>query len=240
MISTPNPEDIDVVILCGGLGTRLRSVINDRPKVMAEINKRPFLDILIDYIASYKFRRFILCIGHMGDVIKKYYEKKDKNLTVLFSEEKEPLGTGGAIINAEALIKSDPFLAINGDSLCRIDIKEFLKFHIEKKAVASIALVSPERDADYGVVTLDSNQRIISFNEKAKPDVDAYISAGMYFFSRDIIGYVPANTNYSLEYDLFPNIIDKGIYGYITGEKLIDIGTPERYTKAEEFLNELQ
>lgn len=232
-----NPEDIDVVILCGGLGTRLRGIINDRPKVMAEIKGRPFLDILIDHISDYKFKRFILCVGYMKEFIKEYYEKKDTGLTILFSEEKDLLGTAGAIKKVETMIKSNPFLVMNGDSFCNINLRNFLDFYIGKKASASIALVLPEKDVDYGVVTLNSNQRILNFNEKAKLNTDRFINAGMYFFNRDILEFIPSNINYSLEYDLFPRILDKGIYGYITKAKLIDIGTPERFKMAEKFLS---
>ncbi len=235
MISIPRPEDTDVIILCGGLGTRLRSTISDRPKVMAEVNSRPFLDILIGYVADYGFKRFILCTGYMKDVIRKYYEYRNTGLIILFSEEKDLLGTAGAIKNAGAFIKSNPFLAMNGDSFCEIDIRAFLDFHINKKAVVSIALASPDKDPDYGAVTIDDNQRVISFNEKVRPDADSFISAGVYFFNRDILNLIPINTNYSLEHDLFPKIIDKGIYGYVTGKRLIDIGTPERFKKAEGF-----
>lgn len=232
----PKPEDTDVVILCGGFGNRLRGIINNRPKVMAEINGRPFIDILIDYILGYKFKRFILCVGYMKEFIKEYYEKKNKSLTVLFSEEKELLGTAGAIKNAEYLIKSNPFLTLNGDSFCNIDLGSFMDFHISKEASASIALVPPEKDADYGVVILDNNQRIVSFNEKTRTDTDSFISAGIYLFNRDILKFIPTNINYSLEYNLFPSIIDKGVYGHVTEGKLIDIGTPERYKMAGKFL----
>lgn len=232
-----NPEDIDVVILCGGLGTRLRRTIDDRPKVMAEINGRPFLDFLIDYISDFKFKRFILCIGYMKEFIKGYYEKKNTGFEIFFSEEKVQLGTAGAIKNAESLIKSNPFLVMNGDSFCDINLRSFLGFHISKKTSASIALVIPEMDADYGVVTLDSNQRILNFNEKAKPNTYAFINAGMYFFNRDIFEFIPSDINYSLEYELFPRILDKGIYGYITKANLIDIGTPARFKMAENLLS---
>lgn len=240
MVPISNLGDIDVVILCGGLGRRLKGIINDRPKAMAEINSRPFLDILIDYIAGYKFKRFILCVGYMKDVIKRYYEKRSGGLRILFSEERELLGTAGAIKNAEALIKSNPFLVMNGDSFCRINLRSFLDFHIGKKALASIALVPPEKDTDYGAVAVDSKQRLTSFNEKSIPAARGLTSAGIYFFCRDIFKFIPLRINYSLEYDLFPNLINKGnkgIYGYITKEKLVDIGTPERYKMAKDFLS---
>lgn len=239
MTSVSNPEDIDVVVLCGGLGTRLRAAVNGKPKVMADINSRPFLAILIDYIAGFKFKRFILCVGYMGHVIREYYENRMSNirdLTLLFSEEKELLGTAGAIKNAEALIRSNPFLVVNGDSFCRMDTRKFLDFHIKKKSSLSIALGLPEKEADYGNVALGSEEYIISFDEKAKSDTGNFLNAGVYLFNSDVLELIPPKISYSLEYDLFPRSIDNGIYGFITGEKVIDIGTPERYEKAGELL----
>ncbi len=233
MISTYNPEDIDVIILCGGLGTRLRGIINDRPKVMTEINSRPFLDILIDYISNYQFKHFILCVGYMSDAIKEYYGKKSCDLTILFSEEKEPLGTAGAIKNAEALIKSNPFLAMNGDSLCKINIQDFLSFHDSKKAMVSIALTTVEKPIDYGMVRMNKDQKIIAFNEKVFINSINLVNAGMYLFDRRIFEEIPVGRKLSLEYDLFPRILDKGVYGYVTDKELFDIGTPERLEMAK-------
>jgi len=222
------PQEIDVVILCGGLGTRLRGIIDDRPKVMAEINGRPFLDILIDYIKDYKFRRFILCVGYMSDVIKEYYIKKSSDMAILFSEEREPLGTAGAIKNAEKLIRSEIFLVLNGDSICEIDLEDFLRFHNSKKALHSIVLAAIDDPADYGVIKLDENQKIISFSEKTAVQGVSLVNAGIYLMNMTVLGDIPSGQRFSLEYDLLPKILDKGIYGYITDRKLMDIGTPER------------
>ncbi len=125
---------MDVIILCGGLGMRLRDVVGDRPKSMAEISGRPFLDILVDYVARYGFTHFILCTGFKGDLIKRYYKNKRGRLIFVVSDEDQPLGTAGAIKNAESFIESDMFLVLNGDSLCEIDIEDFIKFHIGKGA----------------------------------------------------------------------------------------------------------
>ena len=241
MPSTLNPKEIDVLILCGGFGKRLRDVINNRPKPMAEINGRPFLDILIDYVASYGFRRFILCIGYMGDVIKQYYQERGSSLTILFSEEREPLGTGGAIKNTEPLIQSNPFLVMNGDSFCPIDLCAFLDFHTSKGALLSIALVKAKETQDYGVIALGESQRIVSFDEKrvgagfcsSPVEGNSFINAGIYLFDNHTLSTIPSHKNFSLEYDLFPKIINREFYGYVTSETLIDIGTPERYEKAK-------
>ncbi len=232
------PRKIDVVLLCGGLGTRLKKVIHDRPKPMAEINRRPFLDILIDYAFGYGFRRFILCTGYKGDVVRKYYETKDTHATFLFSEEKEALGTGGAIKNAEPMVQSDVFLVMNGDSFCGLNMLDFLNYHNSTKAFASIALVKKEKSQDCGVVSMDGNGRVTSFHEKIETEGMSFVSAGVYLFCTEVLSLVPAHKNYSLEFDLFPTLVqNKAVYGFCTNQQLIDIGTPERYELAKKIFD---
>ena len=228
-------QDIDVVVLCGGLGTRLHSVVDDRPKSMVEINGKPFLDILIEYIAHYGFIRFILCTGYKGDSIKRYYESKNGKWKFLISEEKEPLGTAGAIKKAESFIKSDIFLVVNGDSLCEMDIKEFLKFHVRKGAFISIVLTSIGNSLDCGVIRLNKDQKIISYSEKVPIRGDGFVNAGIYFFNRKVLEEIRSGEKLSLEYDIFPGILDKGAYGYVTKKVLLDIGTPERLERARDY-----
>ena len=228
-----NSKEIDVIVLCGGLGKRLRSVISDRPKPMAEIGHRPFLDILIAYTSRYGFRRFILCLYYMKEVIKEYYRGKG----IIFSEEEEPLGTGGAIKKAEPLIKSSPFLVMNGDSFIPLDLNKFITFHSEKKAAVSIALAKAEKTEDYGAVRLGDDERIVNFSEKRKEK--GLVNAGVYLFKRNVLSLIPSSTNYSLEYDLFPRMVGKGLYGYQTDETLIDIGTPKGYKRAQEMFKDV-
>jgi NDP-sugar pyrophosphorylase family protein len=229
-----NIEEIDVVILCGGKGTRFMSVIKDCPKPMVEICNRPFLDILIEYIASYGFKRFVLCIGYMKDYIKQYYNSKRVSLEIVFSEEEELLGTGGAVKNAEPFIKSDIFLVANGDSFCPLNINKFVNFHALQEAEISAALIKSKNTGDYGSVVLDDTQRIISFNEKVQNE-DGFVNGGVYLFNKNILCLIPTGTAYSLEYDFFPEIINRKFYGYLYEGEFVDIGTPERYEKAERF-----
>jgi D-glycero-alpha-D-manno-heptose 1-phosphate guanylyltransferase len=112
-------KDIDVFILCGGLGSRLRAVSKGNPKPMVIVNGRPFVDSIIDYFAGFGCRRFVLGTGYKAKVIEDYYcENKRSELKILFSREKTPLGTGGAVKKARKLLASDPVLVINGDSIC--------------------------------------------------------------------------------------------------------------------------
>ena len=225
-------RDIDVLILCGGKGERLKCVVSDRPKPMAEVNSKPFLDILIDYISGFGFRRFILCLGYGSDYIKKYYKNKNTDLKILFSEEKTPLGTGGAIKNAELKVRSNPFLVINGDSFCKLDLNEFINFYFINNALFSIVLVKDEEGKGKGTVTLGDSQEVISFDEKANTGHSALVNAGIYLFEKRIFSMIPPNKNFSFEYELAPGIVNNRFYGFITGESLIDIGTSEGYREA--------
>lgn len=226
--------NMDVLILCGGKGSRLQKVLSDRPKPMAEINGRPFLDILINYVSSFGLRRFILCAGYMSDYIYQHFSSESKPLEFVFSKEKMPLGTGGAVKNAEKFIKTSPFLVMNSDSFCPVDLSSFLNFHINKGALLSMVVAQAESSGDFGSIVLDGSKRVVRFEEKVSKD-KALINAGIYLFEKDVLSAIPRDVEYSLEYDFFPNLVGQKFYGFTTGARLIDIGTPERYEQAKRF-----
>lgn len=231
------PENLDVVILCGGIGKRLKSILGTQPKPMAEINGRPFLDILIEVVANFGFKRFILCIGYMGKTIKQYYEeKKNPAIEIFLSEEAKPLGTAGAVKNAESIIRSSPFLVMNGDSLCKLNLYEFINFHKDTEASFSMVLVKSRGSDDCGRVRLDNSQRIISFDEKVEAQRGDLINAGIYLLEKSLFPKIPSNKKFSLEYELFPKLVKEKFYGYITNEELMDIGTPDRYLRTKQQL----
>jgi len=229
-------SDIDVYILCGGLGKRLRKISRSIPKPMVKIAGRPFLNFIIRYMAGFGFRRFILGVGYKGEMIERYYRNnKSAGVDIIFSKETKLLGTGGALKKARKLIKSRQFIVLNGDSFCRFNPVEFFKFHWQKKALASILLRRMPDGRDYGEVKVDSSRRILNFNEKSARAKRCLINAGVYLFDRRIFGLMPGLTEFSLERDLFPGIIRKKIFGYIYRGFFIDIGTPERYRKAQKY-----
>ena len=232
-----NANSIDTVILCGGMGTRLQSVLQDKPKPMADFNDRPFLDLLIEHIGKSGFKRFILCTGHKGDLIKNYFEKKNDEKTYLISQEPSPLGTAGAIKHAEPAITSDIFLAMNGDSFCEMDLESFLNFHIAKNAMASVCLAPMKDTSDYGSVALSEDDAIISFNEKPDTRPSGWVNAGIYLFSKKLLNLIPAGEKISLEQEIFPSLIGKGLFGFTSQSQLLDIGTPERLDHARTILN---
>jgi len=225
-------EDIDTVILCGGLGTRLKDLTQNLPKPMVDIHGQPFLDILINYASSFGFNRFILCSGYKAEVISKYYSEKKDGIEYVFSKEEVPLGTGGALVNATKLIRSKVFLGLNGDSICQVNLKNFYNFHLSKKAKVSIALTSTDDPGDYGCITLNEHHEIIQFNEKSTSKTNRnLINTGIYLIDRELIDSFPLNKKISLEYDMFPAFTNNTLYGYIDNAQLFDIGTPERLDK---------
>ncbi|MDO8537077.1 MAG: nucleotidyltransferase family protein [bacterium] len=225
---------IDVVILAGGLGTRLKSVISDRPKVLADVGGRPFLDILIKDLLKTGFERIILSTGHLKDKIKDHYAGKG----IFFAEEESPLGTGGGIKNAEPLVQGENFLAMNGDSWIAggVDLAALYDFHNKKNALVTIALTRPRSEKDYGAVFLDDDGKILAFNEKNKEEKDHFLNAGIYFMKKDVFSRMPSYP-FSIESDFFPKLVGDGLYGFVVEGEVIDIGTPERYEAAKKISN---
>ena len=229
-------KDIDVFILCGGEGKRLRKISGRIPKPMVRIGQRVFLDIVIDYLRESGFRRFILGIGYKAHFIKRYYdEHKIPGIEVIFSQEKRPLGTGGAVKKAKNLIKSKSFLVLNGDSFCRFRPLDLLNFHKKKKAVVSILLRKVLSGADYGMVKLDKTNRIVDFNEKNSLSKKCFVNAGIYVFDKKVFGLMPQQQAFSLEQEFFPKLSETNFFGYTKSGFFIDIGTPERYLRANKY-----
>lgn len=233
-----NPSDMDVVILCGGKGSRLQKAVKGWPKPMVQINEKPFLEILIKCFSGFGFRRFILCTGYMFEAIDQYYKDQGGDLEIVISNEDEPLGTGGAVKNAEKNIRSEHFIVTNGDSFCQVDLSEMLDLHFQRQALMTMALVKAKATSEAGTVRLDVSGRIIDFQEKIKGVGNVYINAGIYLFQKKVLSKIKYGQKYSLEYDLFPNLITADCFGYISNQKLIDIGTPQRLKSARGYFKD--
>lgn len=231
-----NPlNNTDVLVLCGGLGSRLGSMTKDTPKPMLPVQGGPFIKLLVDYIADFGFRRFILCAGYKSEIIENYLQIGFPSLSVLVSKEAVPLGTAGAIKNAENLIQSETFLVTNGDSFCRFDLKFFYEFHKKNGKMASIALIpkSPHvKPEEVGLVTISTESQITNFLEKGQSVPDGFVNSGLYYFNKSFLDFIPPQRSVSLEKETFPSLLKEGIAGFVTGGELVDIGTPDRYAKA--------
>ena len=221
----------DAVILCGGMGTRLQPILPDRPKGLAPILGRPFMDILIDELIRQGFRRAVLCVGYMRELIIRQYQRRE-GIEIAFSEETKQLGTGGAIKNALGQISTETFIVLNGDSFCEVNLNAVAQFHCNRKASATVVLSpSDSNRSDAGVVSLGEYERIESFEEKKVSSAKPYINAGIYVFRKRLWTQVQADT-FSLERDYLPLLInEKNVFGYTVYNPVCDIGTPERYRR---------
>lgn len=232
------PASTDVVLLCGGLGTRLRAVLPDGQKTMAGTPRGPFLRILVRWAAEHGFRRFLFCTGHHGSSVEAYFQDlgksdgfcRDSGLVFAFSREDSPLGTGGALRRALPLLRSQSVLVLNGDSHCPMDLPRLLLFHEERGGAASVVVVDPGARRDGGFVKVGPQERVLSFQERV-PDPSCFLNAGIYLLGRRALEGLPPGPS-SLERDLFPSLLDRGVYACKASERLWDIGTPERL---EEF-----
>jgi NDP-sugar pyrophosphorylase family protein len=232
-------SQITAVILAGGRGVRLRPIVCDRPKVLADVLKRPFITYLLDQIVSAKAHRAVLCTGYMADIIQERLGQAYRSLTLSYSKEVKPLGTGGAVREALPLIQSDPFLIMNGDSYVNLDLNEYLRWFARKKRRASILVTKVADTSRYGSVSLDEDQRVVAFQEKTADGGSGWINAGIYIAKKDAILAIPENTPYSLEKEFLPDLIDKGLYAYKAEGQFIDIGTPKSYALADQFFHNI-
>jgi D-glycero-alpha-D-manno-heptose 1-phosphate guanylyltransferase len=233
-------KDIDAVILCGGKGERIRSVISDKPKVLASVKGVPLLDILLSKLHDQGVSRFILCVGYLREQIMEHVKNlkaENRNFAecdFVFSEEIVPLGTGGALKNARWFIKSKNFIVINGDTLWSVDFKNLYNAHVSNDTALSFTLVDDNQKTDYGRIVLDSNGFASTFLEKGQVVGDSFISAGIYFMKTDIFSHMPSGNSFSLEYDVFPALAqNKLCRGTVVDSGFLDIGTPERYSEAQ-------
>ncbi len=228
--------EITATILAGGFGTRLRSVVSGRPKVLAEVNNRPFIAYLLDQLSQAGVKTVVLCTGYLGEQIKAIFGEYYKGLTLLYSQERSALGTGGALRLALSLFKSEIVLVLNGDSFCQTNLPYFLNWHIVKKAIASLLLTEVSDIGRYGSVRLEMDGKIMSFEEKGMKTGPGLINAGVYLLNHVFLESIPVNTNISLERESFPLWLNKGLYGFLSKGNFLDIGIPQDYATAGHFL----
>lgn len=228
--------DVTAVILAGGLGKRLRPVVSDRPKVLANVLGRPFLEHIFDRIAGFGVRRVVLCAGFMAELLDAAYREGYGDMSIAISREHEPLGTGGAVRNALPLLDSDPALVMNGDSYCTADLAAFFDRHRSAGAERSMLLVRCDECSDYGRVETDRDGHVTAYIEKDGSAGPGWVNAGVYLLSKSAIESIPPEGPVSMERDVFPSWIPEGIQGVRLEGGFLDIGTPERLEQAEDYL----
>jgi len=226
---------VTAAVLAGGLGTRLRSMVTDRPKVLAEIRGQPFLAYLLDQVAAAGVRYVVLCTGYLGEQVRAAFGDSYDSLRLVYSQEPSPLGTAGALRLALPLFKSETVLVMNGDSFCQANLRAFWAWHCARGADATLLLTRMPDTERYGRVHVDANGLVLGFDEKGGNSGPGWVNAGIYLLNHHLLLTIPANRAVSLEREMFPAWIGRGLYGYRSEGRFLDIGTPEAYNTAEQF-----
>jgi NDP-sugar pyrophosphorylase family protein len=221
------------IVLAGGLGTRLRAAVPDRPKPLAPVAGRPFVTHLLDDLEDAGVREAVLCVSHMADAVKAALGDRYRSIRLAYSREATPLGTGGAIRQALPQASSGTVLVANGDSLFRTDLRAFWEWHVARGLHASLLLARVEDAGRFGRVAFDNLGRITEFAEKDGVREPGWINAGLYLLDRSRILSIPPGQPISLEKEVFPRWIPLGLHGRTSEGLFMDIGTPESYRQAE-------
>ncbi len=228
-------SDVPAVLLVGGQGTRLRSVVHDRPKPLAPVGGRPFVCYLLEQLADAGVRKALLCCGYCGEQVPSTLGTQFGPLALEYQQEAGPRGTAGAIMQALPRMAGRTLLVANGDSYCAADLSQFLQYHKERRAGVTMLLTEVDHTGRYGRVECDRQGRIVRFVEKGDCHGPGTINAGVYLFERELLQSLVAAQPKSLERDVFPRLIGRGLFGYAGGRAFLDIGTPESYARAEAF-----
>ena len=225
---------MEAIILAGGFGTRLSTVVSDVPKPMAPIKGRPFLEYLLDDLNEKGINRIILAVGYKKEIIKSHFKEKYKNIDIVYSDEDIPLGTGGAIKKALTLTKDEDIFIINGDTFFDVDLKEMYQFHKKNSSKLTLAIKDMEKFDRYGSLILEED-KIIKFEEKKYID-KGYINGGIYLIDKNLL-IQEKKESFSFEKEILENKnfqIEK--YGYKSEGYFIDIGIPEDYYRFKEII----
>lgn len=222
------------VILIGGLGARLRAFTRQTPKPLLPVLNKPFLRYQLEHLRAAGVRETVLCTSYRSEAFKREIARGGHGLKIRFVHEKTPLGTGGALKNAEPFLKGPgPVLVMNGDVLNMIDLRRYASFHKKNRSELSLAVTKVSDPTAYGLVKLDVGGQVLSFLEKPSADeVETNtINAGAYLINPGLLALIPSTRPSSLERDLFPKLIreERRVFGYHTTSYWIDIGTAERY-----------
>ncbi|MCR6577666.1 D-glycero-D-manno-heptose 1-phosphate guanosyltransferase [Campylobacter insulaenigrae] len=216
---------MQAIVLAGGLGTRLQSVIKDLPKPMAPINGKPFLEYLLQYLQKQGIKEVILSVSYKYELIQEYFKDKFENINIIYNIEKELLGTGGAIKDALKFVKNETFV-LNGDTFFDIDLNK-LFLNGSKICIA----LKQMRDFDrYGAVNIDKFGYISSFEEKAYKK-QGLINGGIYLLKKDLFDDFSLVDKFSFEEFLQENCKTLKIQTQVFDDYFIDIGIPEDYER---------
>ena len=226
---------VTAVVLAGGLGTRLRPVVGDRQKAIADVGGRPFLGRIIDQLEAVGVRRVVLCTGHGAQQVEETLAARQGIAEIAFSREHKPLGTGGALRLAVPVAAADTLLVLNGDSYTDANFEAFLADYRRSRLIPTLLLVEVADTRRYGRVECGASGEILAFTEKGSAVGAGWINAGVYLMESKNAARIPVDRPVSLERDVFPSWLATGLRGHRSTGRFIDIGTPESYAAAEDF-----
>ncbi|EAI9960578.1 CBS domain-containing protein [Campylobacter coli] len=225
-----------IVIMAGGLGTRLRPLTENIPKPMLKVGNRPILEIIIKKFKKQGFTNFILCVNYKAEVIQNYFKDgKDFGVSISYVREDKRMGTAGALSLIED-VGEEPFFVTNGDILAEVDYDAMLEFHITNKSLATMGVRKHFYQIPYGVIVSNVENQILKIEEK--PEQTFLVNSGFYILDPKILSYIPKNEFFDMP-TLFENIQENDKYAYLIEDYWIDIGRHEEYEKARSDIAKL-
>ncbi len=223
---------MQAIVLAGGFGTRLRSVIPDLPKPMAPVAGRPFLAWVLEGLNRAAFERVVLAVGYRHEVIHGYFGDAYGGMALAYSVESTPMGTGGALRLAAEYVIEDPVFVLNGDTYVEVDYHSMLAAHRQAGASLSVAVHHVDDVSRYGALELQRDL-IQGFEEKGRRG-PGFINAGVYLVAAEILRQIPAGEAFSFEQQLLvPQVRAIRPRAFVTAGRFIDIGIPEDYARAQ-------
>lgn len=226
----------EAIILAGGFGTRLQSVVSDVPKPMAPINDIPFLNYIFDYLKFYKIEHVVLSTSYLSEKISQYYKNEFNGIKISYTKEETPLGTGGGIRLAMEKCYTKSILVLNGDSFFDVDLNSYFPLHQKFNSDCSLALRKVSNASRYGTIQLGNDCAIAKFKEKDSIEKEGLINGGVYILDRELfLSKTLPSIAFSIEKDFYEKRINElTLFGFEYKGYFIDIGIPEDYKKAQD------
>jgi NDP-sugar pyrophosphorylase family protein len=231
------PEMPPAAVLAGGLGTRIRDIARDVPKVLLPVAGRPFLAHLLEFLAGEGIRKAVLCLGHGAEAVWTAARSHvPAGMDLVESREAEPLGTAGAVHNAGAALGATFFL-VNGDTYFPAPLTRLLAVHTASRALATLALVRSDAAAEKGTVRVDGDGRVVAFAEKTR-EGSGLLNGGVYVMDADLLAGCRPGVPCSLEREVLPAALDgeRPVMGCVTDAPFVDIGLPQDYLRIRDGL----
>ncbi len=231
---------MEAIVLAGGLGTRLRSVVSEVPKPMAPVAGRPFLDYILYYLKKQGITKVVLAVGYKWEIIRDHYKNNDTSfgIEIEYSVENEPLGTGGAIFKAAKKVRNDDFFIINGDTSFDVPLNQVKTFSTNNHAEITLALKRISNSDRYGSVECSPNGRVLSFKEKGVNNIatPTEINGGIYFMQKSLLNRFNFQDKFSFETDFLQgNLSTINAFAKAFDSTFIDIGIPEDYFRSQKI-----